>query len=95
LLGIEEILMSWDASFGGRSWNYTHNTSIMIYVVLKEVKEWPKGWGERDRSWWKILDGMTAKTAKIYLSLIIEGLEKEPERFRAMNQHHMMEHTYY
>lgn len=77
--------MSWDADlfqeFGPSlgDWNYTHNTSPMIYVVLRESGN------EVDGTWWNTLDGMDAPTSAKYLGLIIDGLVKDPARFRAMN----------
>ena len=73
--------MSWDASFDGGWWNYTHNTAPMIYQVLKDAgTELDPG-----ESWWKRLDGMTGPEAAAYLGQVIDGLEAEPGRFRAMN----------
>lgn len=77
--------MSWDADYyaetvGGPEvhvggWNYTHNTSRMIYAVLRPGLGGP---------WWAHLSG-TGEAGLDYLNRIISGLEAEPERFRAMN----------
>lgn len=88
--------MSWDADliddrghYEG-SWNYTHNTSHMIYAVLEDAgyalgtrvswdgKEYPA-------SWWDRLNGMDGPEGAAYLDLIIKGLVADPHRFIAMN----------
>jgi hypothetical protein len=61
--------------------NYTHNTSKMIYTVLRE-----KGYELGDNeSWWARLNGMSGPEGAAFLHLIIKGLEADPVRFRAMN----------
>lgn len=76
--------MSWDATFSVKGadqwhemgdWNYTHNTSRMIYDVL----------GGREGPWYATLDGASGEEGGVYLNRIITGLEAEPEKFRAMN----------
>jgi len=77
--------MSWDASltFQGVNewhsmgdWNYTHNTSRMIYAALG---------GRKDSAWYATLDGTSGSGGADYLHQIIVGLEADPEKFRALN----------
>lgn len=85
--------MSWDAvlSYGdemGRDWNYTHNTSRMIYRSL-EASRYPLP-TDPDRpdqplTWWKHLDGMTAEDSVPFLEAIIGPLMEAPALFREMN----------
>jgi hypothetical protein len=80
--------MSWSAHLGypGNEYSatvvsegYTHNTSVMIYAVLTEA-------GVPDEpSWWKRLDLLNGAEGSAYLTLILNGLLADPERFRAMN----------
>lgn len=93
--------MSWDASLvddrGHEEgwWNCTHNINPManaiVYPdedtdipVMREVL-FPQADGREWKSWWQLLDGMEGKQGQAYLSKIIDGLEADPERFRAMN----------
>lgn len=80
--------MSWDADLlcdtcrselGG--WNYTHNTSTMIYKALAAAGV------ERDGNepWWLRLDGMSARDGAAYLSTIIAELEADPVGYTAMS----------
>jgi hypothetical protein len=62
-------------------WNYTHNTSAMIYDAL-EVTGITLGESER---WWQHLHGMSGLDGKEYLTVIIVQLECHPERYRPMN----------
>ena len=75
--------MSWDADLVGeidghpvhlRGWNYTHNTSRMVYAILR-----------RRETWWGRLNGMTGLEAQAYLGRIIDSLAADPDKFRAMN----------
>lgn len=74
--------MSWDASLVDdrghteREFNYTHNTSVMIYTVLTDSADWP---------WWARLSGMSGPEGAAFLDRIIRGLEADPELFRGMN----------
>jgi hypothetical protein len=62
-------------------WNYTHNTSPMIYEALKqEGFELPEG-----KNWWQHLDGMNGHAGVAYLSIIIGQLELNPHHYRLMN----------
>lgn len=92
--------MSWDADLYERDeghsvligeWNYTHNTSRMIYTVLATV-----GWdfGERETgyppemrpcAWWDNLNAMSGTEGEKYLGLIVSGFMEAPELFRSMN----------
>jgi hypothetical protein len=74
-------VVSWDADFGGQSWNYTHNTSCMIYAVLTDAGI---ELAEKE-AWWQRLSGMPGPMGAQFLTVIIDGLEGQPERFRAMN----------
>jgi hypothetical protein len=62
-------------------WNYTHNTSRMIYRVLDTVR-WPRGENE---SWWALLNGMSGEEGARFLGVIVGGLMEAPELFRSMN----------
>lgn len=86
--------MSWDASFSLteelllRDWNYTHNCDRMISTVLEEqgytLEEYwlTKHMG---KSWYRRLNGLSGSDGFALLDLIVKGLEKEPDRFIAMN----------
>ena len=86
--------MSWDAwltddrGHTEGDWNFTHNTSCMIYAVLKdalgELPPDPEESGTTVR-WWEHLNGMSGPEGAAYLHAIITGLEADPDRFRAMN----------
>ena len=83
--------MSWDADFDGHSWNYTHNTNRMIAAALKDhagADVPPCGGSLGDiigPAWWYKLQGLDADEGRNYLSLIIESLESDPMKYRAMN----------
>jgi len=84
--------MSWDASFDGESWNYTHNTNGMIaaaFETMTGISTQPSDFPVLGKIigpvWWKRLDGMNGREGADYLGLIITGLESDPDRFRAMN----------
>jgi hypothetical protein len=62
-------------------WNYTHNTSPMIYAVLEEAGGELHG----SVSWWQHLNGMSGSDGAALLHEIIVRLEADPERFTAMN----------
>jgi hypothetical protein len=76
--------MSWDATLiddrGHQEgwWDYTHNTNDMANSVIHPDDD-------TGQSWWRILDGMEGKAGAAFLGRIIEGLEADPDRFRAMN----------
>lgn len=79
--------MSWDATLTDDSghtegdWNFTHNTSAMIYDALNvQSYELPDG-----QPWFHHLDGMTGPDGAAFLHVIITGLRGDPERYRAMN----------
>ncbi len=59
-----------------RDWNYTHNTSRMIYEVLGAREESP---------WYATLNGAGGSAGSDYLNRIIGGLEADPKKFREMN----------
>lgn len=84
--------MSWDAYFDGEAWNYTHNTNGMIAAAYESVtgektepSDFPLLGAVIGPVWWKRLDGMTGQQGAVYLGQIIEGLEADPARFRAMS----------
>lgn len=80
--------MSWDVSLtddrGHREgeWNYTHNTSKMIYATLSDDNDYVLA--ERE-TWWDRLSGMGGPEGAAYLDRIIRGLLADPDRYRAMN----------
>jgi hypothetical protein len=84
--------VSWDASFDGSAWNYTHNTNGMIAGAYSAVTGEPVPW-PLDHPlarvigppWYHRLDGMTGREGSVYLGQIITGLEVDPARFRAMD----------
>jgi hypothetical protein len=61
-------------------WNYTHNTSRMVYAALGKSGITLRG----DESWWQHLDGMSGEQGRRYLASIINQLLMEPEFFRKM-----------
>lgn len=80
--------MSWDATLTVDGacvgeWNYTHNTSRMIYTVLRAFR-YDLTIPGRER-WYEILDGQPATEADGYLEQIIGGLMEAPSLFRSMN----------
>jgi predicted N-acyltransferase len=89
--------MSWDADLvvevdGNRlmvgEWNYTHNCNAMAATVLEEVgQQVEKHWliGHMGGSWFDKLDGLDSTKGAELLRVIIDGLEADPKRFRAMN----------
>jgi hypothetical protein len=87
--------MSWDATLiddRGHvegDWNYTHNCNGMANAVLYDDYEQQSVFDEVFRSshpsWWKVLDGMNGQESVAFLQRIIDGLEAQPARFRAMN----------
>lgn len=87
--------MSWDAHFSARAdghlvsvgdWNYTHNTSGMIYKVLDTVGwERPLRENGHPSAWWDLLNGMSGAEGAKYLGVILGGLLEAPALFRQMN----------
>lgn len=89
--------MSWDAALTddrGHNegwWNYTHNCNGMIAAAYETVSG--EGTGQGDDwlarvigpTWWGRLDGSTGSDGAAYLTAIIQGLEADPDRYRAMN----------
>lgn len=83
--------MSWDARLiddRGHTegeWNYTHNCNRMIDAVLSlpvdESTFAPNVFGG---GWWKHLDGMDGEAGQALLAGIVDGLQADPARFRAM-----------
>lgn len=63
--------------------NYTHNTSVMIYTVLREDPEFDQL--AAHEPWWHRLNGMSGPEGAAFLHRIIVGLNSDPVRFRAMN----------
>jgi len=83
--------MSWDASFDGRDWNYTHNINQMIAAAYKaatgddtDQAEGPLG-PVIGPAWWKRLDGMNGMEGGRYLGKILAALCADPDKYRAMN----------
>lgn len=88
--------MSWDADlYDDRGHleheaNYTHNTNGMIAAALEAIgMEKPHTeegfWRIVGPEWWKQLDGMSGEDGVKYLQSIIDELEREPAKYRAMN----------
>lgn len=89
--------MSWDATLTDDrghiegEWNYTHNCNRMIAEALDATtgEKTPQCEGPLGPvigpAWWDRLDGADGKYGRAYLSNIINGLESDPGRFRAMN----------
>lgn len=73
------------------SWNYTHNTNAMIAEAVRVTigAGTPQATGPLGPvigpAWWKRLDGVSGHLGAAYLASVIEGLESDPERFRAMD----------
>jgi len=78
--------MGWDAYLHDDrghqegDWNYTFNTSRMVYAVLED-----EGYEYEERNWFSHLDGMTGAEGAEFLGMIIRGMEADPDRFRALN----------
>lgn len=62
-------------------WNYTSNTNAMITAALDASGRWSGG----EWSWWQWLNGQQAAAGKVMLDIAVEQLERDPDRFRAMN----------
>lgn len=86
--------MSWwahlndDRGHSEGEWNYTHNTSKMIYAALDEAGyELPPDpqIPNRNMPWWMHLRGMDGPTGAAFLHIIITRLESDPGKYRAMN----------
>lgn len=88
--------MSWSADLevtvdghvlGVGGWNYTHNCNKMMSTVLEENgTKLESHWliGHMGKSWFDALNGKTAPEGSALLRTIIEGMEDDPERFKAM-----------
>jgi len=61
-------------------WNYTHNTSRMIYDALETV-----GYRFDEPTWYSHLNGKSGPEGAAYLDVIIRHLEAEPAKYEAMN----------
>jgi hypothetical protein len=90
--------MSWDADLvtagENRSiawWNYTHNTNGMIAAAYEAAtgQDTPQCGGTLGpaigAAWWERLDGQRGDIGAGYLAVIVEALEADPQRFRAMD----------
>lgn len=86
--------MGWYAHLADYEWNFTHNTNGMIEWVLGDAvagtsQPWWSKLGGHDGlghgAWWDLLDGKTGHQAAPLLDGIVEGLSKQPNRFREMN----------
>lgn len=76
-------------------WNYTHNTNVVANLALDPNYHPLSTFDEVFRvspeakasapSWWKQLDSMSGAEGGELLGRIIQGLEADPDRFRAMN----------
>jgi hypothetical protein len=89
--------MSWDVTLTDDrghtegDWNYTHNTNHMIAAALKDREdiEVPPCGGSLGPwigpAWWYELNGKSGPDGAAYLARIIEGLEADPAKYRAMN----------
>lgn len=77
--------MGWDAHLECQTcgstlgdWNYTHNTSRMVYESGAVD-------GKPSVSWWAALEGMEGPDGAAFLDGIIRALDADPERFIALN----------
>jgi len=80
--------MSWNAYIGDKSWNYTHNTNEMIATVLEEHgAKMESHWliGHMGKSWFTLLNGLSGRAGAKFLQIVVDGLERDPDRFVAMN----------
>jgi hypothetical protein len=76
-------------------WNYTHNTNRMINTALgqERMAATTIPWWEKIRttspenpgSWWELLDGASGEEGASLLGVIVDGLNTDPDRFRAMD----------
>lgn len=66
-------------------WNYTHNCNEMIYDALGVERDQVKKHFLVGYTWWDLLDGKGGEEGAELLTGIIEALEAEPEKYRAMN----------
>lgn len=78
--------MSWDAylevpgvPWAYRDWNYTHNTNRMLNSALEDAGV------EVDDTWWKMLDGSLGTEGLALLTALVDQLDADPARYRAMN----------
>jgi hypothetical protein len=79
--------MSWDAVLTDDrghiegDWNYTHNTSRMIYAA------WDDAGIEYDeaRSWIDHVNGMSGPEGQRLLKIVADALESDPVRFDGLN----------
>ena len=91
--------MSWDATLECEhgceiaDFNYTHNTNGMIAEALTDLgcvnaKELPSNhviWKAIGPPWYQRLDGCTGAEGAAFLTALIDPLNREPEKYRAMN----------
>lgn len=89
--------MSWDAYLCAevdghdieiKSWNYTHNCNRMMATVLEEHgHKLEQHWliGHMGKSWFDALNGLDGKHGGELLDMIINEMQNDPARFRAMN----------
>lgn len=66
--------------------NYTHNCNRMMATVLEDHKytltePWFKWLG---KAWWDVLNGKTGEHGARVLSLLVDSIEADPQRFRPM-----------
>jgi hypothetical protein len=72
-------------------WGYTHNTNDMLAAAYEaqtgeETEQCGGLLGPAiGPAWWKRLDGTSGDEGRTYLTAIIDGLEADPTRYRAMN----------
>lgn len=87
--------MSWDADLSTKccgaergSWNYTHNTSCMIYDALT-LCAWERPEAappaREDWRWYDLLDGLDGAQGAEMLTALIAALEATPDRYLLMN----------
>lgn len=93
--------MSWNAYLSDDrghsegSWNYTHNCNAMIEDALgvelvgaTKVPFWASmnpNTGMGHHSWWDVLDGKAGMQGWRLLSHVVDALERDPCKYRAMN----------
>lgn len=69
-----------DHALAGADWNYTYNTEPMIRAALEHVDSW-----RGPTNFWAWLGGQTADVGKIGLEALVAELERDPDRYRALN----------
>lgn len=67
-----------------QTWSFTSGCNAMIDRVMREHAEFFEAWGYMETiedPWWSFLDGYSASEGADYLTLVVEFLNMEPEKF--------------